>query len=123
MQKTIENVINAGIALFRAGEGTIHAAVKEVQNSFEDLKEKGAEDKSEAAEKLRSTAEEITSRLGQLAGKAETVCKEGVDQLGGHYNTVAEQIKQILPEDKINNVKGKLDSLRQAVKERVSRPK
>ena len=121
MQKAIEDVINAGIALFRAGENGVSSAVQKVEDSFEELKKKGAADKSEAAKKLRSSLEDITSRVSQLAGKADETYKDSLKQLEGHYNTVLEQVKQLIPSEKIGEIKGKIDELRQAIKERVSK--
>ena len=121
MQQAIEDMINAGIALFRSGEEGLNSAVQKVQSSFEELKKRGAADKSEAAKKLRSSLEDMSGRVGQLAGKADSTYKDALKQLEGHYNTVLEQAKQLIPSDKVNEIKGKIEELRQAIKERVSK--
>ena len=121
MQQAIEDVINAGIALFRAGESGVNSAVEKVKGSFEELKKKGADDKSEAAKKLRSSLEDISSRAEQLAGKAGSAYKDGLKQLEGRYTNALDQIKELIPSDKLNQVKGKIDELRKAIKERVSK--
>ncbi len=121
MQKEIEGVLNAGIALFRAGEGGVSSAISQVKDSFEELKKKGAADKSEASVKLRSAVEDISDRVDELANKAGSAYKDGVSQLEGQYNTVVEQIKQVIPSDKVNQLKDKISSLREAIKEKVSK--
>ncbi len=120
MQKILEDILNAGIALFRAGEGSISKAVQEVQSTFEELKQKGATDKSEAAVKLRASLDDIATRANNLKDKAGSAYQEGLKQIEKQYENAVEQIKKLVPEEKVNEVKTKIDALRAAIKEKLN---
>lgn len=119
MEKILHDVLNAGIALFRSGEGTLANAVKEVQRTFDELKEKGAADSSEAAVKLRKALDDVVQQANELAGKADSTYSDSLKQLEELYSNVVEQIKNIVPEDRITELRDKMDELAKVIKERV----
>ena len=121
MQQTLENVLNAGIALFRAGESTISGAINEVQKTYDELKKKGAADKSEAASKLRASLDDVITQASSLTGKAEDTYQDALKALGENYNKVVEQINKVVPEDKYNQIKSKAEELQKAIKERLNK--
>ncbi len=121
MKEVLENVLNAGIALFRTSEDSIGNALQGVQKSYEELKNKGAADKSEAAAKLRSTLQDVIEKGNELGNKAGSTYKEGLTQIEDSYNTVIEQIKKIIPEDKVGEIKTKTEELRKAIKEKLAK--
>ena len=119
IEKVLQDVLNAGIALFRAGEGTVNNAIKEVQRTFEELKEKGASDTSDSAVKLRKTLDDIVAQANDLSGKAGSAYEESLAKLEGLYTNAIEQMKAIVPEDKINEIKDKIEELTAAIKEKT----
>lgn len=119
MEKILHDVLNAGIALFRAGEDSLSNAVKEVQRTFDELKEKGAADSSEAAVQLRKALDDVVQQANELAGKADSTYTDSLKQLEGLYANVVEQIKNIVPEDRITELRDKIDELSKVIKERV----
>ncbi len=120
MDKALHDILNAGIALFRSGEDSLNNAVKEVQRTFEQLKDKGAADSSEAAVKLRKALDDVVAQSNDLSGKAGAAYTDAVKQLETLYGTVVEQIKQIVPEERLNELKDKIEELQRVIKEKTS---
>jgi len=53
MLPNLQDVLNAGIGLLRASEETVNQTVAQAAKTFDDLKNKGATDYSDAAIKAR----------------------------------------------------------------------
>ncbi|MCB1309785.1 MAG: hypothetical protein KDK30_16460 [Leptospiraceae bacterium] len=119
MEKVLHDILNAGIALFRAGEDSVNNAVKEVQRTFDELKQKGAADTSDAAVKLRKTLDDIVTQANELNSKAGTAYQDSLKQIEGLYANATEQIKALVPEDRINEVKDKIEELNKVIREKV----
>lgn len=119
MDKIFHDILNAGIALFRAGEDSVNNAVKEVQRTFDELKSKGEADNSEAAVKLRKTLDDIVSQANDLNNKAGQAYGDALNQLQGLYTQASEEIKKIIPEDRVNEVKDKIEELQKVIKQRI----
>ncbi len=81
MEKILHDILNAGIALFRSGEDTVATAVKDVQKSFDDLKDKGAADTSEAAVQLRKILDDVVTQVNDIGNKAGTTYSDSLVQL------------------------------------------
>ncbi|MBL8021586.1 MAG: hypothetical protein JNM27_18085 [Leptospirales bacterium] len=120
MEKILQDILNAGIALFRAGEGTVQNAVKEVQRTFEQLKEKGAQDNSEQAVKLRKLLDDIVHQSSGLSGKAGTAYTDALTQLEQLYANVLDQIKKLVPPERINEIKDKMEELSRVIQQKKS---
>lgn len=119
MEKIFHDILNAGIALFRAGEDSVNNAVKEVQRTFDELKSKGAADNSEAAVKLRKTLDDIVAQANELNTKAGTAYTDTLNQLQGLYSQATAEIQKIVPEERINEVKDKIEELQKVIKQRI----
>lgn len=119
MEKVLQDILNAGIALFRSGEDTVNNAVKEVQRTFDELKSKGASDTSDGAVKLRKTLDDIVAQANDLSGKAGAAYEDNLAKLETLYSNAVEQIKAVVPEDKMNELKDKIEELTQVIKEKT----
>ncbi|MCE9597908.1 MAG: hypothetical protein K8S54_08060 [Spirochaetia bacterium] len=118
MEKILQDILNAGIALFRAGEGTVQNAVKEVQRTFEQLKEKGAQDNSEQAVQLRKLLDDIVHQSSGLQGKAGGAYSDALTQLEQLYANVLDQIKKLVPPERINEIKDKMEELSRVIQQK-----
>jgi len=118
MEKILQDILNAGIALFRAGEGTVQNAVKEVQRTFEQLKEKGAQDNSEQAVKLRKLLDDIVHQTGGLQSKAGSAYTDALAQIEQLYTNVLDQIKKVVPPERINEIKDKMEELSRVIQQK-----
>ncbi|MBI3396219.1 MAG: hypothetical protein HY042_10325 [Spirochaetia bacterium] len=119
MDKVLHDILNAGIALFRAGEDSLNNAVKEVQRTFEQLKSKGAADQSEPAVKMRKTLDDVVTQVNGLSGKAGGAYNEAIVKLEGLYKQVADQATKMVPQDQVNQIKDKVDELTRVIKEKA----
>ena len=59
-----QDILNAGIGLVRASDEAVQKAVVEAQKSFEDLKNKGASDNSDAAIRVRQVLADALRAAG-----------------------------------------------------------
>lgn len=119
MEKVLHDVLNAGIALFRAGEDTLNNAVKEVTRTYEELKSKGASDTSEPAVKLRKLLDDVVTQVNEVSSKADATAKDVFAQVDTQYKQISEQIQQMVPEDQVNQIKDKIEELAAAIKEKT----
>ncbi len=119
MEKILHDVLNAGIALFRSGEDTVGNAVKEVQRTYDELKEKGASDTSEAAVKLRKLLDDVVSQANELNSKAGTAYGDALAQLEEQYKAVVAQVEQMIPQDRVQEVKDKIEELTNVAKAKL----
>ena len=119
VEKILQDVLNAGIALFRAGEGSVATAVADVKKTFEELKTKGAADNSESAVKLRKILDDIVKQAGDLNNKASGTYGDSVKQLQDLYAKASAEIEKIVPKEQLEQVKGKVDELSKAIQAKV----
>lgn len=119
VEKILQDVLNAGIALFRAGEGSVASAVADVKKTFEELKTKGAADNSESAVKLRKILDDIVKQAGDLNNKASGTYGDSVKQLQDLYAKASAEIEKIVPKEQLDQVKGKVDELSKAIHAKV----
>lgn len=59
-----QDILNAGIGLVRASDEAVQKAVVEAQKGFEDLKNKGASDNSDAAIRVRQVLADALRAAG-----------------------------------------------------------
>lgn len=119
VEKILHDILNAGIALFRAGEGSVASAIADVKKTFEELKTKGAADNSEAAVKLRKTLDDIVKQASELNNKASSTYEESVKQLQDLYAKASAEIEKIVPKEQLEQIKSKIEELSKAIQERV----
>ena len=119
MEKILHDVLNASIALFRAGEDTINNSVKEVLKTFDELKDKGASDTSEPAVKLRKLLDDVVSQVNDLSGKAGSSYDEALAQLKTQYAAISEQVEKLVPEERVTEIKTKFDELTNLINEKI----
>ncbi len=119
MEKVLHDVLNAGIALFRAGEDTFKNAAKEVTRTYEELKSKGATDTSEPAVKLRQLLDKVVTQVNEIQVKADSNLKDVFSQVDAQYKQIVDQIQKMVPADQMNQIKDKIEELRAAIKEKT----
>lgn len=120
VEKVLQDVLNAGIALFRSGEGFIATAVGDVKRSFEELKAKGAADTSEEAVRLRKILDDIVKQASELNTRASTGYAESVNHLQGLYEKATVEIEKIVPKENLDQVKLKVDELSKAIQAKIA---
>lgn len=119
MEKILHDVLNAGIALFRSGEDSVNKAVSDIQKTFDELKSRGAADNSEPAQKLRKNLDDIVQQTNNLSSQAGSTYNETLVKIDELYQNAMTEIQKIVPEDKVNEFKDKIDELNKTIRERV----
>jgi prefoldin subunit 5 len=119
MDKVLHDILNAGIALFRAGEGTVNNAIKEVQRTYDELKSKGAADTSEPAVKLRKLLDDTVAQVNDLSGKAGGAYNDALSKLEEQYGQISEQIQKLIPQEQMDQIKDKIEELTRVIKEKT----
>lgn len=120
MEKILHDVLNAGIALFRAGEDSVNNAVKEVQRTYAELKEKGAADTSEPAVQLRKILDDVATQVNDLSTKAGAAYADALAKLETQYKALSVEIEKMVPKEQVAEIRAKIDELTKVIREKVS---
>ena len=70
MEKTIVEVLNAGIGLFGAGKDGLEKARVDLEKVYTEISAKGAQDNSEASVKLRESVDKILADIKEFSSVA-----------------------------------------------------
>jgi hypothetical protein len=119
LEKTLTDVLNAGIAIFRSGEASLHKVTTELTKSFEELKAKGEADQSEAAEKLRRLVGDLVSQMNDIESRAKTVSGETLKNLEITYKSILEQIQKVASPDQIASLQKNIDDLLTTIRNKM----
>ena len=117
--KQLQDLVNAGIGLYKAGEENLQGFLSTLQKSFEDLKSKGAQDSSETAVKLRNSLDQTLKGVKDVSEKAEGNLKAIIEEAQKNYSQVFEQIKSFVGEERIADLNTKMDELSKLIQEKA----
>lgn len=115
----LQDLVNAGIGLYKAGEENLQGFLSTLQKSFEELKSKGAQDSSETAVKLRDSLDQTIKGVKDVSEKAEGNLKAVLDEAQKNYSQVFEQIKSFVGEERIKDLNTRMDELSKLIQERT----
>ncbi len=116
MEKQIQDILNAGIGLFKAGEANFKQAFETVEKTFEDLKTRGAADNSEAAVKIREVLDNTIKSIKGVSDQAGSNFNLIVEEAQKNYAQVLEQIKTFVGEERIRDLNSKIEELTEYIK-------
>ncbi|MBL8022315.1 MAG: chemotaxis protein [Leptospirales bacterium] len=119
IEKNLQDILNAGIGLFKAGESNFKTAVANLEKSFTELKNKGAADNSDAAIKIREILENTLRSAKDVQSKAETNLNAFLAEAQKNYAQVIEQAKKVVGEERIRDLNTKIDELNVLVKQKL----
>ena len=117
--KQLQDLVNAGIGLYKAGEENLQGFLSTLQKSFEELKSKGAQDSSETATRLRESLDNTIKGVKDVSEKAEGNLKAVLDEARKNYSQVFEQIKAFVGEERIADLNTRIDELSKLIQERT----
>ena len=117
--KQLQDLVNAGIGLYKAGGENLQGFLSTLQKSFEDLKSKGAQDSSETAVKLRNSLDQTLKGVKDVSEKAEGNLKAIIEEAQKNYSQVFEQIKSFVGEERIADLNTKMDELSKLIQEKA----
>ncbi len=119
LEKGIQDILNAGIGLFRAGQANFADALKKAEAQFEDMKKKGSMDNSQAALKVREVLENTIRGVKDVSSKAEANFNVVLAEAQKNYTQVLDQIKQLVGEERIKDVNSKIEELAAMLKQKT----
>jgi len=119
LEKNLQDILNAGIGLLKAGEENFQTALKNVEKVFNELKTKGASDSSESALKIREVLENTIRGVKDVQSKAESNFSMILAEAQKNYAQVLEQVKKVVGDERIRDLNSKMDELASYVKQRA----
>ncbi len=119
LEKNLQDILNAGIGLFKAGEQNFQTAIQAVTKAFEELKTKGAADNSEAAQKIREVLDNTIKGLNDVAGQAQENFNRVLAEAQKNYTQVLEQLKTVVGEERIKDLNTRFDELAVFIKDKA----
>lgn len=111
LEKNIQDILNAGIGLFKAGEENFKSALANVEKSFEEMKSKGATDNSEAAVKIREVLDNTIRSIKDVSERADSTFATVVAEAQKNYEQVLVQLKGVLGEERMRDLNSKIEEL------------
>ncbi|HBS05268.1 MAG TPA: hypothetical protein DEA96_09900 [Leptospiraceae bacterium] len=115
----LQDLVNAGIGLYKAGEENLQGFLSTLQKSFEDLKSKGAQDSSDTAAKLRESLDQTIKGVKDVSEKAEGNLKAVLEEAKKNYSQVFDQIKNFVGEERIADLNTRINELSTLIQERA----
>lgn len=120
MEKLIIDVLNAGIGLIHSGKEGLEKTRANLEVAYKEISEKGAQDTSDAAVKLRELLDKVLSDIKEFSSVAGKNYEETRSKIIENYNKITEEIKNKMPEGKIEAVKAKINEVAESIKKSKS---
>ncbi|MCC6275012.1 MAG: chemotaxis protein [Leptospiraceae bacterium] len=116
MEKQIMDILNAGIGLFQSGKEGLSKARTDLEKAYAELASKGAQDNSETAVKLRQSVDKIIGDIKEFTSVAGKNYEETRAKIIENYNKITDEIKNRMPEGKVEAVKAKINEVAESIK-------
>lgn len=116
MEKTILNILNAGIGLLNSGKEGLEKATIDLEKTYAEMVEKGAQDNSETAVKLREAVDKLLVDIKEFSSVAGKNYDETRTKIVENYNKITEEIKSKMPEGKVEEIKAKISEVAESIK-------
>jgi len=120
IEKSLQDILNAGLGIFKAGEENLQNALRYLESAFADLKSKGAADMSESAVKLREVLENTIRGVKDVTTQAEDNFNKVLAEAQKNYAQVFEQVKTVVGEERLNDLNSKIEELSGYIKTQVA---
>lgn len=116
LEKSIHDILNAGLGLFKAGEENFKSAFVDLEKTFEELKKRGNEDNSEVAVKIREVLDNTIKGIKEVSDRTESSFSQVMSEVQKNYEQILEQIKRLVGEERIRDLNSKLEELTEYIK-------
>ncbi|MBE7412840.1 MAG: hypothetical protein L6Q54_01505 [Leptospiraceae bacterium] len=112
MEKLIQDIVNAGIAIFKSGETELKNSVANLEKLFNEMKTKGETDQSEQAVKIRELLNKTVRDAQEVINKADSGYKEIIGNLQTNFDSISKQIETAIPPQVKTTLQTGLDELK-----------
>lgn len=119
LEKSLQDVLNAGLGLLKEGEKGFQNALETVSQAFEDLKSRGADDTSEAAQKIREVLDNTIRGVRDVSTQAEANFNQILEEARKNYGQILEQARTVVGEERISDLNGRFEELAKFVQEKA----
>ncbi|PJZ76182.1 phasin-related domain-containing protein [Leptospira neocaledonica] len=116
MEKSLMDILNAGIALFQSGEDKLKQSLSDLDHAYQDLKSKGAQNQSEQANRLRDLIQKTVGDAQDKLLNANESSKVVINQLKENFEKISAQIDESLPEEFKAKAKSAIEELKKLTK-------
>jgi exonuclease VII small subunit len=116
MEKLLMDLVNAGIAVFKSGEGKLKTAVSDLEKLYEELKQKGASDNSEESQKLRDLLNKTVADAKGAINQANASYEDVLRNLQENYASLSNQIETMVPPEVKESFQKGLDELNKLIR-------
>ena len=121
LEQHIQDILNAGIGLFKTSEENFKSALARVDETFRTLKSRGEADNSEAAVKIREVLDNTIHSIREVSDQAGNNIN-GLVNFNGlieaaqkNYSQVQEQIKSFVGEARIRDLNSTIEDLQNSI--------
>lgn len=115
MEKLIVDILNAGIGLIQSGKEELDKTRANLEQTYKEISEKGAQDTSETAIQIRELLDKVLSDIKEFTSVAGKNYEETRTKIIENYNKITEEIKNKMPEGKIEAVKEKINEVAESI--------
>lgn len=119
LEKSLQDVLNAGLGLLKEGEKGFQSALESVARAFEDLKSKGAEDHSAAAQKIREVLDNTIRGVKDVSSTAEENFNRVLEEARKNYGQILEQARTVVGEERISDLNSRFEDLAKFIQEKT----
>ncbi|MDH5656276.1 MAG: hypothetical protein OEZ34_10230 [Spirochaetia bacterium] len=122
IDKNLKDLLDAGLGLFKLGEGKIQEIVSDLEKNFNQLKEKGAEDHSEAAVRLRELLTRTMKDVRNVTDQAEKNLNSFLNEAKNNTSITMQNFKDFAGEKNINDFNAKMNEIANHILKRPADP-
>ena len=115
MEKFIQDVVNAGIAVFKSSGSGLKNAVSDLEKLFNEMKTKGEADKSDQAVKIRELLNKTIRDAKDVINKADSSYKDIIGGLQTNFEMISKQIETAIPPQVKTSLQSGLDELNKLI--------
>lgn len=108
IEENLKNILNFGIGLLRTGEESLQTGLRTLLSGFEDLKQRGLQDNSQGAEKLRELLQNSLRNIEKLSTQAQENMNRVTAEAQKSYEKILKQAKSLLGEEQYAKLDAKL---------------
>ncbi|TGL62988.1 phasin-related domain-containing protein [Leptospira sarikeiensis] len=116
MEKSLMDILNAGIALFQSGEDKLKSSLSDLDKAYQELKNKGAGNQSEQANRLRDLIQKTVMDAQEKLLNANESSRAVISQLKDNFEKISVQIDESLPEEFKAKAKSAIEELKKLTK-------
>ncbi|MCS7206225.1 MAG: phasin family protein [Leptospiraceae bacterium] len=111
LQRTLQNLLNAGIGLYKTSEENIKKVLSDFDQFYEELVKKGAAEDSELITNIRKNLDDIVKQIEEINQKASQTFEDLSKLIQENYQKLIAEIEKVVPKEQFEQIKSRVDEL------------